>query len=211
MAAVRYLFAIAFVGSLAAQDTFIPAQYRSGAVPPVPDHAVGGGDVILDVSVNRSGGVSDIKVARSTPPFTDLVSTAIRGWQFQPARGPQPVDSTVLVAAVFRPPTINTPTQGKPPTDTSTMSPEAPFPLTMVTPPYPVHAVDNRLVLVEVRVGTGGNTSDAKIIGSTSGFDDAALDAARRWTFRPAEVGGARVTSLAYLMFGFRRPVTTVH
>src|SRR5215831_17852796 len=108
MAALRSLVAIAFVGILAAQDTIVPAQYRSGSVPAVPNHAVGGGEVILDVSVNRSGGVSNIKVARSTPPFTDLVSAAVQRWQFQPARGSQPVDSTVLVAAVFRPPTINT-------------------------------------------------------------------------------------------------------
>lgn len=200
--------AIGAVALLSLQDAIVPAQYRSGALPPVPDHAVGGGEVILNVSVNRSGGVSDIKVARSTPPFTEIVSAVVRGWQFQPARSPQPVNSTVLVAAVFRPPTLNAPTLGKPPTDTSTASPEAPFPVTMVTPPYPPHAVDNRLVLIEVRVGTGGNVADARTIGSTSGFDDAALDAARRWTFQPAEVGGARVTSLAYLMFGFRQPVT---
>jgi len=208
MRAATFVMAIAAAGLVAAQPAFVPAQYKSGAVPGVPDHAVGGGEVILDVSVNRSGGVSDIKVARSTPPFTDLVSAAVQRWQFQPARGSQPVDSVVLVAAVFRPPTINTPTIGKPPTDTSTMSPDGPFPLTMVTPSYPARAIGNRLVLVEVRVGTGGNVADAKVIGSTSGFDDAALDAARRWSFRPAEVGGARVSAFAYLMFGFREPVT---
>jgi TonB family protein len=136
------------------------------------------------------------------------VSTAVRGWQFQPARGSQPVESTVLVAAVFRPPAIYAPEPGKPPADTSTMVPDAPFPLTMVTPPYPPRAIDNRLVLIEVQVGTGGNVADAKVIGRTSGFDDAALNAAQRWTFRPAEVAGVRVSAFAYLMFGFRRPVT---
>jgi len=211
MTALRYLVAIATVGIFATQDAFVPAQYKAGTLPRVPDHAVGAGEVILDVSVNRSGGVSDIKVARSTPPFTDLVSAAVRNWQFQPARGSQPVDSTVLVAAVFRPPTINTPTIGRPPTDMATMSPEAPFPLTMLTPPYPPRAIGNHLVLVEVRVGTGGNVADAKVIGSTSGFDDAALKAARQWTFRPAEVGGERVSAFAYLMFGFREPVTITH
>lgn len=202
------VMAIASAWLVAAPPAFVPAQYRSGSLPGVPDHAVGAGVVILDVTVNRSGGVSDIKVARSTPPFTDLVSTAIRGWQFQPARGPEPVDSTVLVAAVFRPPAIYAPELGKPSADTSMTSPAAPYPLAMVTPPYPPQAIDNRLVLVEVQVGTGGNVADAKVIGTTSGFDDAALKAAQRWTFQPAEVAGARVSAFAYLMFGFRRPVT---
>ena len=56
-----------------AQTIPTPAQYRSGPLPPVPTHAAGGGQVILQVSVNRGGIVSAVKVLRSTPPYTDLM------------------------------------------------------------------------------------------------------------------------------------------
>ncbi len=99
-----YLVACAAAIVVAAPEGRVPARYRSGPLPQIPLHAVGGGEVILEVSVTRGGIVSEITAARSSPPFTDVMTAAVRGWRFQPAEDTVAVDSRVLVAAVFRPP-----------------------------------------------------------------------------------------------------------
>ena len=208
MRTAPFTMAIAATWFVAAPPALLPAQYRSGSLPAVPQQVVGSGEVILEVSVNRSGAVSDVKAVRSTPPFTELVKTAVEGWQFEPAKADGPVDSIVLVAAVFRPPTINTPAIGAHPSTTASPSRAIPLPLTMELPPYPPRATGSRVVLVEARISADAAVTGAKIIGGTSGFDGAALAALHHWAFRAAEVDGARVSSVAYLMFGFRPPTT---
>jgi TonB family protein len=153
--------------------------------------------------------VNGVTVLRTTPPFTDLLSTAVQAWRFQPAQQDGPVESTVLVAAVFRPPTFDAPTLGRGASNVATPGREIPLPTKMVTPPYPPRAIDNRAVLIEARVGPSGNVTDAKVVGATSGFDGAAVQAARAWIFRPAESESGPVPSIVYIVFGFRQPVTT--
>ena len=192
----------------ALQLSTAPAQYRSGPLPPIPTHAVGGGEVLLEIRVTHSGSVNGVTALRSTPPFTDLLSTAVQAWRFQPAQHDGPVESTVLVAAVFRPPTFDAPTLGSGASNVATPGRESPVPMKMVTPQYPPRAIGNRAVLVEARVGSSGNVSEAKVVSPASGFDDAAVQAARQWLFRPAESAGSPAPSIAYIVFGFRQPVT---
>ena len=208
--------------ALAAQGRVVPAQYRDGALPLIPVQAIAGGEVYLELTVSSSGVVSTVRTLRATPPFTDAMSNAVRGWQFRPAEEEmepepgQPVDpkprkvvgSKVLVVGIFRPPTLNTPTVGEPPKEVASASDEAPFPLATVTPLYPPLARDNGIVLVEVRVDPRGVVVDAKAIRSAPPFDQPALDASRRWTFRPARVHGTSIASLAYIAFAFRQPIT---
>ncbi len=186
-----------------------PARFRSGPLPPIPTHAVGAGEVLLEVLVTRSGSVGDVTVLRSTPPFTQLMATAVEAWRFQPADNQGPVEARVLVAALFRPPAIASPTLGTAATNVAAPGREIPFPTKMVPPPYPPQAVDNRAVLVEAGVGPSGNVTEAKSVGAASGFDDAAVQAARAWLFRPAESASGPVSSIAYIVFGFRQPVAT--
>src|SRR5207244_368239 len=63
----------------------------------------------------------------------------------------KPVESTVLVAGIFRPPTLNTPTLGEPPRNVASASNETPFPLTTVMPRYTPLARDNGIWLVVAR------------------------------------------------------------
>ena len=178
-------------------------------MPTIPTHAVGGGEVLLEVRITRGGAVGGVTVLRSTPPFTDLMTTAVQAWRFRPAEQEGPVESAVLVAAVFRPPSVAAPTLGTASTNVAVPGREVPLPTKMVTPPYPPRAIDNHAVLVEVQIGSSGNVTDAKAVGSTSGFDGAALQAARGWIFRPAESAGTPVPTIAYIVFGFRQPITT--
>ena len=204
-----YLVACAAAIVVAAPEGRVPARYRSGALPQIPVHAVGGGEVILEVSVTRGGVVNAITVARSSPLFTDVMTAAVRGWRFQPAEDSGAVDSKVLVAAVFRPPTTYAPSTSSVANDVTSLSRDVPSPTKIVTPPYPPRARDNGAVLVEVRVSADGAVTGADVIGAAAGFDDAALQAARHWTFRPAEVAGAPAPTVAYIVFGFRQPITT--
>jgi len=63
-------------------------------------------------------------------------------------------------------------------------------------------------VLVEIRIDAEGRLADARVVRSLRPFDEAALSAVRQWTFRPANVRGKPVSSLAYVVFGFPLPVT---
>jgi len=194
-----------------------PARFESGALPAQPLMTQNGGEVFLELDVDASGRVSGVRTLRSTPPFTDLLREAVQGWRFEPAREtgeaeqPTAVESSVLVAGLFRPPTLYSGAMpGQPPQDVAGASIDLPFPSSTATPAYPPDALSNRVVLVEVEVGEDGKVAGATMARSAPGFDSAALDAARQWTFRPARRSGAPTSSLAYIVFGFREPVAIV-
>jgi len=202
-----------------APETYAPARYRAGTVPGLPAMVVGGGQVILELAIDRGGRVTAVTTLRTTPPFTDLVAGAVRDWQFVPAAGPagaarggerQPqtaVPSKVLVAAVFRPPAMNAPTLGEPGRDVAPASAESAFPLTTVMPPFPPSAAAGGVVLLEARVDRSGQVGETRVIQSAPPFDDAALATLKQWSFRPARVRGRPVSTVAYVLFGFPVPV----
>jgi TonB family protein len=203
------------------QQGYLPAQLRSGRAPSIPVTAVGGGEVLVQLDVSAEGAVTRATPLRTTPPFTDLVLSAVRDWQFFPARdvvdaerarAGEPtsrvaVPSTVLVAAVFRPPSIMTPTLGEAPKDVATASDAVPFPEKMIAPQYPPRAMGGGAVLLEVHAGATGSVEDVGVIATTPPFDEPAKEAVRKWHFRPAQIHGSPVRSLVYVICGFRTPV----
>lgn len=189
---------------------FEPARLLEGAVStPQPPLAVGNAEVFLDVGVAADGAVDRIGTLRDTPPFTALLREAVAGWRFEPARDQgRAVAGAVLVAAVFRAPVLDSgPTRGAAAQERSARCGEIPFPLDVVVPPYPPMAVADRITLVEVSVDADGAVAAARALGEPGAFADAALEAARRWRFRAACRGGVPDAALAYVAFGFRRPV----
>jgi TonB family protein len=223
------LTAIAFailVPPGAAQDPWTPARFDQGASPSIPQVAVAGGEVFLELTVTGSGAVDRADVLRTTPPFTDVLLGAVRGWRFRPAErrttriagGPpgtvtarmtEAVEAKVLVAAVYRPPSMQTPTLGEPPRNISSPTAGVAYPLTTITPGFPPRALSDGVVLLEVGVGTDGRVTDATVLRSDGGFDQAALDAVRLWTFQPARVDGQVEETYAYVVMAFRQPITT--
>jgi TonB family protein len=210
---------LAFAVRLEAADT--PALFQSGIVPtlPVMSADVGGGEVLLEVTVDRTGAIGVIKPLRDTATFTERMTQAVKTWRFKPAErdiptaqrkpgGPptERVDTRVLVAGVFRRPSVIGLTLGEPVRDVAVASADIPFPTSTVPPAYPPAAVSPGVVLVEIRVDAIGSVSDAKIRLSSPGFDSAALSAARQWKFRPAKSGGANTPAVAYIVFGFPVP-----
>src|SRR5262245_21304838 len=150
LVAVALMCALGVVVS--AQEAYRPAVYRSGGLPSMPATAVGGGQVILEVSLDRGGFVRVVDVLRTTSPFTAPVVDAVRGWRFVPAEERLPatqpgepetrvaIDSRVLVIAVFRPPAVIGPTLGESPKDIARPSAETAFPLSITMPSFPTLA-----------------------------------------------------------------------
>jgi TonB family protein len=202
-----------------------PARFLGGGLPiiPVLSVEVGGGAVLLEVSVDRAGAVTGVKPLRDTATFTDRLTQSVKNWRFAPAETPiaealrkpggpatRPVDSKVLVAGVFRPPTVMGPTFGDPIRDVAAASNDIPFPTSIVTPPFPPMVVSPGVVLVEVSVDASGRVTDAKTRIPAAGFDSAALDAARQWTFRAAKPGGVGAQAVAYIVFSFPTPASAL-
>ena len=204
------------------QPPFVPASYVSGSLPVAPVLAVSGGEVFLEVRVTAAGGVDSIRTLRVTPPFTDVVIDAVRGWRFTPATGTgdladpaaatiRPLPWSVLVAAVFAPPALSGPTLGTPPRDVLSASDEIPQPMGTAPPAYPVRATGGGTVLVEVTLDGAGVVTDAQVRASSPAFDAVALSATRSWSFRAARRNGTGSPTRAYLLFGFRPPVVGGH
>lgn len=185
-----------------------PGLLTQVVAPSLPLQAISGGEVLLEVSVGSSGEIAGITVLHDTPPFTEALRQAVMAWRFRPdAAGVLPA-AKVLVAAVFRRPTLlDVVPPSSPPADLRA-SPGVPVPIQWERPPYPPNARGNGVVILEVSVGPDGSVGRIRTIGGTPPFTTAAVDAALRWTFRPAVSGGAPVATTAYLVFGFREPVT---
>jgi TonB family protein len=177
---------------------------------------------VLRVSVSAAGSVAEIATLDGTEPLASALRTAVASWRFEPAlEANKAIASHVLVAAVYRPPALyNTPGfhAARPvDSDPALASPKrsergpdrAPVPTTMEAPAFPVNALGDGVALVELLVDVDGNVRAAAIAQSSgSGFNASALDAARRWQFRPATREGDPVEGFAYVLFGFRQPVT---
>ncbi len=206
---VRTLIATAAALSLAqAPAVSTAARFRSGGVPALPASVVGGGEVYLEVAVDANGRVTGITPLRTTPPFADLVTAAVRGWQFTPAlRSDTAVPSTVLVAAIFRAPVVAGPTIGEVPQDVATGSGRTAYPVSTTIPVFPPTAQASGVVLVEAKVDSLGTVADVIPIRSAPPFDEPATQAVRQWRFRPARFAGAPTSTYVYVILGFPLPV----
>jgi TonB family protein len=196
-----------------AQADLEPARFTDGSIPTrMPPNAAAGGDVVLSVAVSSTGVVGTVDVLRATPPYTDIFVEAVRTWKFAPALDAKrkPMDTHVLVDAVVGAPSLNVPTVGTPPKNISTGDTRIPFPAQTSAPVYPVNARSEGAVLVETRVDAAGHAVAVTAVRSSPPFDTPALDAARSWTFRPAQGASAPPTTYAYLLFVFRQPVVGV-
>jgi len=199
------------------------AQLQGGSLPPIAAMAVAGGEVFLEATVNRDGVVEAVRTLRDTPPYTDGLTGAVRGWRFAPAEDVvtplpgQPIDETtrraatskVLVVGLFRPPALYDVTLGTPPKPAGAPSEDAPAVNGVATMPgYPPQALFDGTVLIELRLGVDGSVMRTRLTRSAPPFDEPALDAAAALAFRPAQIKGRSVPSVVYVVAAFRQPIT---
>lgn len=175
--------------------------------PRLPVTTTAGGEVLLHVKLDAAGTPELISGILEAPPFAEALREAVRGWQLPWASVEAGPD--ILVAGVFRSAALleltNLPAPPPP-----TMAPIViPSPVEWTRPPYPPKAMGDAVVIVEVRLGDNGGVRGTRVVRSSPGFDAAATDAAWQWRFRPAVRDGRPVPTIAYLVFGFRAPVTS--
>lgn len=199
---------------LAVATVFTPPRLLSGEPPGLPPpNVVAGGEVLVEVTVDARGAVSRAVLLRNTPPFSQMVLDAVSRWRFAPAHATdedgrdQAVESAVLVAAVYRPPTFhNGPTMGTAPLDVKQPSSSAPYPMTMPQPVQPPRALSSGVVMLEVSIDAAGITRALRTIRSTPGLDAAARDAVSQWQFRAASFRSVPARSTVYVVVGFPQP-----
>jgi TonB family protein len=208
---VRTIVGVLLITATTAAFQFTPARRLDGVLPPMPPPTVVGWlEEAIDLSVDASGRVGGVKALQGTVSSPGFLAPVVTTWRFRPAtEHDRPVSSHVLAAALIRPPQLfDGPTLGTAPTRFAAASEDVPYPTVIHRPRYPPLAVGDSAVLVEVLVGINGDVRDAAIVEGAMVFNEEALSTARAWVFRPARHNGQRVAAYAYLVFGFRQPVT---
>jgi hypothetical protein len=196
---------------------FTPPRLIKAQLTPLPAPTIaGGGEVLIEAIVDRTGRVGRPIVLRGTPPYTNMVLEAIATWQFDAARERSltGVDTTVempvAIAAIYRSPVLmNAPTIGEPPKDWSKPSSEIAYPISMEMPNFPPQARDGGVVLLEVALNEAGTVTDTRGIASTGGFESASREAVAKWRFRGGSYRARPVPATAYVLLGFRAPVVS--
>ena len=97
----------------AAGSDGVPVPRRVRSVQPAypPEAAAAGlrGIVILELTIDTAGKVTDVRVVRSVPPFDEAAVTAARRWEYEPSvvgGHPSPVRLTVPVTFSLRLPEV---------------------------------------------------------------------------------------------------------
>jgi len=213
------LAALAMVAVVSAQTMqrpqFVAPRLMAAQLPPLPaPNVAGGGEVVIEVIVDRRGAVTRPSILRATPPYTQFVLDAIARWQFEPAHDidykglDATVEMPVTVVAFYRPPVLmNTPTIGEPPKDLMKPSGDVAYPTATAMPNYPPLARDGGVVLFEVALNEGGVVTETRSMASTGGFESASREALASWRFKGGLYRARPVPANAYVLFGFRPPI----
>lgn len=173
------------------------------------------GMVTLDVSVDASGAVVKMVVARDVPPLTSAAQSAVNGWQFAPAmKGGKTVAGVVRVNVVFNPfnpGDVSIPTQPLPTPDTGGAVAgkfQPPDVQTAKYAVYPVNTVASGTVVMDVKVGADGSMAGARVLGGEGGtpLSGAATRALQGWSFVPATYAGQAVASHTVVVYVFVSP-----
>jgi TonB family protein len=150
-----------------------------------PDAANAGvtGAVILSITVDSAGLVTDAKVLRGDVSLAQAAVDAVRQWRYQ-----KPLNAPVMatVAVNFAPEAANV----APTTEAVRVGGDVKMRMRIrnVSPVYPEVAQKARVqgvVIAEVRIDPSGVVTDARILRSIPLLDAAALEAIMQWRYAP--------------------------
>jgi TonB family protein len=196
-----------------AQRPYQPPIVASAGDAYIPYQIVIDGLFVLDVHISGSGKIQQIDPLRNPGSMLDAAETSVRNWKFQPAsEGGEHADSRMTASFVYRPPN-GASTQPVPPRNFAPVLPAADsigyIPvgiLSFAYPDYPANSVAWGSVVVEATVDSTGAIAQVRVLHRTSGFDTLALDALKKWRFRPASLRGKPVAADTVVAFVFQTP-----
>jgi TonB family protein len=176
------------------------------------------GSVWTEIWVDERGSVVDVKVSKSeNAVFNQAAIDAAKQWVFKPALAKEkPVAVKISVPFRFKlsegkgvAPSKGVPKKSpeKDPGTTKSLD-AAPEVIKMVQAKYPEEASKKGLegsVWLRVDVDESGKPTSVSVIKSDSKvFDQAAIDAAEQWVFKPAMKDGKAVSTTVTLPFKFK-------
>lgn len=112
LATVFILASALAIGAARQGDKQAPPCFDPPVVTTVVDVAyplqsVASGTVVLEVSLDEFGKITEVRAVREIPSLTEPAERSVRQWKFQPAKlDGKPVASKVPVAFSFVPPNV---------------------------------------------------------------------------------------------------------
>jgi TonB family protein len=202
--------------STLAQIPFKSAEVTSASDVQSPTGNIASGIVVLDVSLDSEGEVTEVNVPRPVSSLALVATAAVRTWKYNPASlKNNSMPSVLRVAFAFRPRFISV----SPPDFDPLPGPDDPSPeaKTGYVPPgiekadypaYPIDAANVGAVVIQLKVNAEGKVEDIKAIRPFNPFTKFALEAAGKWQFRAATMDGKPVASKIAIAFVYSPPFT---
>jgi TonB family protein len=179
------------------------------------------GEVRLELSINATGRVDDVRVVQSTATvggapapaalqalLNDAALAAARQWEYEPTvvnGAAVPVIISASVRFVLTPRADASP-QTTPQTVRVGGNIKSPVKTRNVAPVYPAIAQSARVqgaVTIEATIDTKGRVADARVLRSIPLLDQAALDAVRQWEYTPTYLNGVAVSVIVSVTVQF--------
>jgi TonB family protein len=86
---------------------FDAASVVSSVEAAYPVHSVASGTVVLELTLDETGEITEVRVVHGIPSLTEPAERSARKWKFHPAQFEgKPVQSKIAIAFSFVPPTV---------------------------------------------------------------------------------------------------------
>jgi len=167
-----------------------------------PEAAAAGvsGAVIMTITIDSAGLVTDAKILRGDVTLADAAVDAVRQWRYRPPKS-APVVATVAVNVVDTDQPASAPDGVRVGGDV-----KAPTKIKHVAPVYPAAARKagvQGVVIAEAKIDAAGVVANAQILRSVPMLDVAALESLLQWRFTPTVLNGAAVPVMMTVTVNF--------
>lgn len=172
---------------------FVAPKLVSAGEIPYPMSSNSPGIVTLQVNLDGSANVQNVRVVRDVPPLTGAAQTAVQGWSFTAAtQNGNGVASSIRVTVVFNPfnpAGVGLPSPGLGPSGNGGSAPYIPAQVMSATyATYPPNSVASGTVALDVKIGIGGGVKRVSRGAWGSGVDRAGHDGGEDLEFQPGNL-----------------------
>ncbi|MFN8006284.1 MAG: TonB family protein [Terriglobia bacterium] len=177
------------------------------------------GEVLLEVSINESGDVENMRVTKGHPVLVLSALAAVKQWKYKPYLlngAAVPVTSTVAVNFTLDDSPAGPGEQKQTPLIRLNSDKMATKVIYQVEPIYPLEAKEKGVegeVVFEVTINEQGEVSDVQVRSGNAMLISAAYDAVRQWRYTPVLLNGApiRAKSTVTVRFTLEKDKASKH